>query len=40
MKLNNHGDRCEALARSAHRRDLEAKAKRPARERRRDPKRA
>ena len=25
-KLNRHGDRCEALAKSAHRREVEAKA--------------
>src|SRR4029077_3608351 len=37
-KLNGRGDRCEALGRSA--REVEAKAKRPARKRRRGPKRA
>jgi hypothetical protein len=39
-KLNHHGDVCEALARSAHTREVLAKAKRPARKRRRGPKRS
>ena len=39
-ELNHHGDVCEVLARSAHRREVEAKAKRPARKRRRGPKRS
>ena len=39
-KLRHHGDVCEALGWAAHRREIEAKAKRPARKRRRGPKRS
>jgi hypothetical protein len=33
-RLRKHGDRCEALARSAQRREVDARAKRPTRKRR------